>query len=66
MVQVMACRLFGAKPSPEQMLAYCQLDSWEQIFQWNLNRNSIIFILENAFENIVCQTGGHFVQGEMS
>ena len=30
-VQVMACRLFGAKWLPEPMLAYCQLDSWEQI-----------------------------------
>ena len=27
----MACRLFGAKPLPEPMLAYCQLDSLEQI-----------------------------------
>ena len=31
LVQVMACCLFGAKPLPEPMLAYCQLDSWEQI-----------------------------------
>ena len=31
LVQVMACRLFGAKLLPEPMLAYCQLDSWEQI-----------------------------------
>ena len=31
LVQVMACRLFGAKPLPEPMLAYCWLDSWEQI-----------------------------------
>ena len=30
-VQDMACRLFGTKPLPESMLAYCQLDSWEQI-----------------------------------
>ena len=30
LVQVMACRLFGAKPLPEPMLAYCQLDSKEQ------------------------------------
>ena len=28
----MACRLFGAKPLPEPMLAYCQLDPWEQIY----------------------------------
>ena len=26
-VQVMACHLFGAKPLPEPMLVYCQLDS---------------------------------------
>ena len=26
LVQVMACRLFGAKPLPEPMLPYCQLD----------------------------------------
>ena len=26
-VQVMACRLFGAKPLSDPMLPYCQLDS---------------------------------------
>ena len=31
LVQVIACRLFGAKPLPGVMLAYCQLDSWEHI-----------------------------------
>ena len=31
LVQVMACRLFGAKPLPKPMLAYCLLNSWEQI-----------------------------------
>ena len=31
LLQVMACRLFGAKPLPEPMLIYCQLDSWEHI-----------------------------------
>ena len=31
LVQIMACRLFGAKPSSELMLAYCWLDTWEQI-----------------------------------
>ena len=25
-VQIMACRLFGAKPLSEQMLVYCQMD----------------------------------------
>ena len=27
------------------------------------NRNSCIFIQENAIDNVVCQIGGHFVQG---
>ena len=31
LVQIMAWRLFGAKPLPELMLAYCQPDSWEEI-----------------------------------
>ena len=35
-------------------------------FQWNLDRNYTIFIQENSFENVFCQNGGHFVQGEMS
>ena len=30
-VQVMACRLFGAKPFPKLMLVYCQLDASEYI-----------------------------------
>ena len=30
LLQIMACRLFGAKPLPEPMLAHCQLDPWEQ------------------------------------
>ena len=29
-VQVMACRLFSAKPLPEPILPYCQLDPWKQ------------------------------------
>ena len=31
LVQVMACRLFGAKPFPEPMLVYCWLDYWPQV-----------------------------------
>ena len=30
LVQIMACRLFGAKPLSEPMLSYCQLDPKEQ------------------------------------
>ena len=50
LVQVMACCLFGTKPLPASMLAYCQLDSWEQILG-NSNRNSINFIQEKYIWN---------------
>ena len=33
--------------------------------QWNLNQNTIIFVLENAFQNIVCQNVSHFVQASI-
>ena len=42
----MARRLFGAKPLPEPVLAYFQLDTREKIQR---NSNSMIFIQENAF-----------------
>ena len=37
LVQIMACCLFEAKPLPEPMLVYRQLDPWEQVsvkFEW--------------------------------
>ena len=56
----MACRLFCAKPLTKPMVINCQLDSWKQ----TLNQTFIIFIKEeNAFENVVCQNGGHVVRG---
>ena len=30
--------------------------------QWNVDRNSNIFIWKNAFESVVCQTGGHLAR----
>ena len=43
----MACHLTGAKPLSEPMLEL------RTKLQWNLNRNSCIFIQENAFKNVV-------------
>ena len=51
LVQIMACHLFGAKPLSKPMLAYCELNPWN-IFQWNLNQDTMIFIEENDFENV--------------
>ena len=54
LVQIMACRLFGAKPLSEPMLPYCQLDAKEHTsvtFYLRFN----IFIEGNALENVVCK-----------
>ena len=61
----MACRLFSAKPLPEPMLVYCQLDSREQIAV-ELELESYNFINENSFANFVCQNGSSFVQRKLS
>ena len=54
----MACRLFSAKPLPESILVYFQLDFSE------IRIKILLFSLKK--KNVVCQIGGHFVQGEMS
>ena len=64
LVQVMACHLFGAKPLPERMLAYYQLDPWEQL-KGNLNQNTKLFIDEDAFQNIFCKVAA-ILSGGMS
>ena len=63
--QVMACRLFGAKPLPEPVLAYCQLESWEQI---SVNFESEFYHSHSRKYIWKCRLlyGDHFVQGEMS
>ena len=50
LVQVMACRLSGAKPLPGPMLPYCQLNPEEQIL---VKFKSDILIQEYAFEYVV-------------
>ena len=51
LVQIMACRLFGAKPLSETMLDYVLI--WPP--PWYLNKNTAIFIQENGFEKVVCK-----------
>ena len=50
----MAYRLDGAKPLYEPMYEYCLLNPREQT-SVKFNRNSNIFIQENALENVVCE-----------
>ena len=52
----MACHLLGAKPLSKPMLVYGKLQHYEQIsvkFQSKFKH----FFEENAFENVVCQSG---------
>ena len=49
---IVDCRLLGAEPLSEQVLACCQLEPKNNI-QWTFNRKSNIFIRENAFQNNV-------------
>ena len=65
LVQVMACRLFGAKPLHDPMLTYCWLDP--------LVQTSVKFESKyKTFHSRKCvwkgrlRNGGHFVQGGMS
>ena len=55
LVQIMDCRLFGANPLSEPMLAFHQLDHWEQI-SFNLNQNATVFIPENQLETVVYES----------
>ena len=60
---------FKKNSAPSHYLNQCWIIfNWipRNIFQRNINQNSIIFIQGNANENVVCQNGSHFVQGEMS
>ena len=52
LLQIMACRLFGAKPLSKPMLPYCQLDPTEHI---SMEFYSKVFIQGNALENVVCE-----------
>ena len=65
LVQVMARRLFGAKPLPEPMLTYCQLNPWKETSVQSESK----FKTFNSWKCIgkcCLRNDGHFVQGEMS
>ena len=63
LVQIMACRLIGAKPLSKPMLAYCQLDPKEQTsvkFQSKFNH----FHSRKCVWKCRLRNGGHFVRGD--
>ena len=67
-VAPIAARILSSSAGERDPRANAECGNWApgNKLQWNLNWNSIIFIQENEFQNVVCQNGGHFIQGEMS
>ena len=55
LIQLMVCRLFGAKPLSQPMLLYCHLDPKKHISGKFYSINSKGLIQENALENVVCK-----------
>ena len=62
LVQIMACRLFGAKPVSKPMLCYCQLDPWEQTLVKLLSKYKT-FYSRKCIWKYHLRNGDHFVKG---
>ena len=61
LVQIMACRLLGAKPLSQPMLGYCQLDPYEQIAM-KFQSKYKTFHSRKCIWKYRLRNGGHFVQ----
>ena len=57
LVQIMACRLFGAKPLPIYLNQWWLILNWalRNKFQWKSNQNTQLFIQKSVFKNAVCE-----------
>ena len=60
LVQIMACRLFGAKPSFGWIIVNWTLRNQ---LKCNFNQNTELLIHENAFENIVFEMAAILLRG---
>ena len=64
LVQVMACRLFGAKPLPEPMLSYCHMDPLvTNLCEIRIKIQNLSFT--KCTSKCRLRNGRHIVQGEM-
>ena len=62
LVQIMASRLFGAKPLSEPVLVYLSIWSLGKKLQWNFNQNTKLHSRKCIWKYRL-RKGGHFVQG---
>ena len=65
LVQVMTCRLFGAKSLPEPMLTYCQLNPQKQISVKYESKYKTFNTWQGIWKRGLWNSG-HFVLGKMS
>ena len=65
LVQIMACRLCGAKPLPGPTVAYCQLNPSEQTSVKFVLKTTVL-IHEITFETVVCEMAAILSRREMS
>ena len=63
LVQIMACRLFGANPLSEPMLEYCYFDPQEQT-SVKYSSKYKTFHSQKCILKWLLRNGGHFIQGE--
>ena len=63
LVQIMACRLFGAKPLSKPMLGYCQIWTLMDNIQWNIKSIKKYFHSRKCITKYRLWNGGHFVGG---
>ena len=52
LIQMIACRLFGARPLSKPMLYYCQLDHWGQSSVEKYSKFKLVS-QDDAFEKVV-------------
>ena len=64
LVRIMACRLLGAKPLSEPMMAVYLLVPWEQ-FSVKFESKYCNFLSRKCFWKYCLRNGGHFVSASM-
>ena len=63
LVQIMACRLFGARPISKRMPGYCQLDSSGQTSVKLKSKYKTLQSHENVFQNVVWEVAAILFRG---
>ena len=63
LVQVMACCLFSAKPLPELILTYCQLNRQEHFSEIHTEEQHFSLV-KMHFENVICEVSATVSGGD--